>query len=198
MTFTNAANRMTGPYDFMPLMPILESGGLILYPTDTIWSIGCDAANPEAIGRIREIRKMKKDSVLEILVSGIEMLKEYIPDLHPRIETLLLFHTRPVTIIYENSANLPHAANLETGSVAVRLVKDDFCKELIAAHGAPLIAASAHAEGSDFPRFFGEISSEIISGVDKISEYRRWDKKPGQPAVMAQMDERDELEFLRE
>lgn len=197
MTFTNAAIRMTQDYDVLSILPILESGGLILYPTDTIWGIGCDATNAEAVDRVFELKQRDRSKPFVLLVSDIEMLKEYVHRMHPRLQTLLRFHKRPLTIIYENAKNLPANCIGKDGSVAIRIPHDKFCRELIKAFGKPLVASSANISNEPFPAYFGEISSEVISGVDMVVNYRRFDKSKNEPSVIARLDDRDELEFLR-
>jgi len=197
MTFTNAAIRMTQDYNVLSVLPILESSGLILYPTDTIWGIGCDATDAQAVDRIFELKQRDRSKPFVLLVSDVEMLKEYVLNMHPRLQTLLQYHKRPLTVIYENAKNLPANAIGADGSVAIRIVKDKFCRELIAAFGKPLVASSANISDEPFPQFFGEISSEVISGVDLVVDYRRWDKTPSEPSVIARLDDRDELQFLR-
>lgn len=197
MTFTNAAIRMTQDYDVLSILPILESGGLILYPTDTIWGIGCDATDAEAVDRVFELKQRDRSKPFVLLVSDVEMLKEYVHNMHPRLQTLLRFHKRPLTIIYENAKNLAPNCIGADGSVAIRIPNDKFCRELIAAYGKPIVASSANISDESFPGYFGEISSEVISGVDMVVNYRRFDKSKNEPSVIARLDDRDELEFLR-
>lgn len=197
MTFTNAAIRMTQDYDVLSIIPILESGGIILYPTDTIWGIGCDATDAEAVDRVFELKQRDRSKPFVLLVSDVEMLKEYVENMHPRLQTLLRFHKRPLTIIYEKAKNLPANCIGANGSVAIRIPHDKFCRELIAAYGKPLVASSANISDEPFPAYFGEVSSEVISGVDMVVNYRRFDKSKSEPSVIARLDDRDELEFLR-
>lgn len=195
--YQNAATRMAQSYNVMPLVPVLESGGLILYPTDTIWGIGCDATDAAAVDKVFELKQRPKNKPFVLLAADTEMLKNYVEHLHPRLETLLQYHKRPLTLIYDRAKNLPPNCIGADGTVAIRIPQDEFCRDLIAAFGKPLVASSANISNEPFPAFFGEISSQVISGVDAVADHRRWDKSPHEPSVIARLDERDELVFLR-
>ena len=197
-TFTKTANSMVQLYDLEPILNSLENGGTILYPTDTIWGIGCDATNAVAVEKVYALKRQERHHPFILLVSSIEMLKMYVDRVHPRIETLLLFHERPLTIIYPNAKNLAPNAIAADLSVAIRIPHDPFCKELIENFGRPIVATSANIEDAPFPNHFGEISSAVIIGVDHVVKHRRMDKEMNQPSVIARLDEQGELEFLRE
>ena len=197
-TFTKTAVPMVNLYELEPILTCLDNGGTILYPTDTIWGLGCDATNPEAVGKIYELKHRQLDKPFVLLVSSLEMLKDYVEHVHPRVETLLLFHQRPLTIIYEKAKNLPSISHGSNGSVAIRVTLDPFCKELIEAFGKPLVSTSANISNEPFPNHFGEISSAVIVGVDHVVKYRTMDKNMNQPSVIAKLGGNGELEFLRE
>ena len=185
--------------DISEIVRLLEGGGIICYPTDTIWGIGCDATNEAAVARISALKGRAPDKGYVLLVSSIEMLKRYVPKIHPRLETLLSFHQRPLTIVYERGvAGLPAAAKAPDGSAAIRVAQDEFCQQLIEAFGKPLISTSANKSGEPFPPTFGAISSEILGGVDYVVKYRQDDKEPGEPSSIAKLDRHHELDFIRE
>jgi L-threonylcarbamoyladenylate synthase len=121
-----------------------------------------------------------------------------VKNIHPRVETLLLFHTRPLTVIYEQCKNLPLNACAANGSVAIRIPHDDFCKSLLEAFGKPIVATTAQVSGTPMPKHFGEISSDIIMGVDHVVKHRTLDKDMGELSVLARLNNEEELEFLRE
>ncbi|MEO1261835.1 MAG: L-threonylcarbamoyladenylate synthase [Bacteroidota bacterium] len=185
-------------YELEPILDTLENGGTILYPTDTVWGIGCDATNALAVSKIHAMKRLEQDQPFILLVSSIEMLKEYVEQVHPRIETLLLFHERPLTIIYPNAKNLASNAVADDFSVAIRIPHDPFCKNLIEDFGKPLVATSANINNAPAPSHFGEISSAVIVGVDHVVKHRRMDKEMNQPSVIAKLDESGELVFIRE
>lgn len=189
---------MVNNYELEPILACLENGGTILYPTDTIWSIGCDATNIAAVENVFDLKQRDRNKPLVLLAASIEMVKNHIERIHPRIETLLLFHKRPLTIVYKQAKNLAPNVYGDDGSIAIRIPEDRFCRELIDAFGKPLVAANANISGTPFPNHFGEISSSIICGVDHVVKYRTMDKDMNQPAVIATMGESGEMEFLRE
>jgi len=183
---------------FEDILKILEDDGTILMPTDTIWSVGCDVTNAVAIERIKKLKQENESDSLIVLVDSIEMLKEYVETVHPRLETLMMFHTRPMTVIYNKVKNLPSNALLNEEKVAIRVVKDDFCQRIIRSLGRPIITTSANTTDQPYPTIFGEISSEIIRNVDYIVRHRRTDKTPQTPSVIVRYDGKGELVFVRE
>ncbi|MBK7874095.1 MAG: Sua5/YciO/YrdC/YwlC family protein [Saprospiraceae bacterium] len=197
-TYTNEKIRMVQEYDIKGALAILRNGGVILYPTDTIWSIGCDATNPQAVEKVHNIKQKATARSFEILVDSIQMLKDYVEHLHPKIETLLLYHMRPLTVVFDRPRNLPSNATGSDGAAAIRLVQDEFCRSLITEYGKPLLASFASIGDLTFPVNFGAISSEIIEGVDFVVKYRQNEKSASEPAVMVKLSKRDELIFLRE
>ena len=198
MTFTNERAPMVQNYDLEGASRALREGKLILYPTDTVWSIGCDATNLRAVCRIREIKNIRNDDGLEVLVSSISMLKNYVRHLHPRLETLLHYHVRPLTIIYDQGRQLPNSILEADGSIAVRLVQDDYCRALIDELGHPIVAVPADLREGFYPPSFGTISSDVVAKVDYVSRHRRTDRVVSELSVMVRLDEKDELEFIRE
>jgi L-threonylcarbamoyladenylate synthase len=176
----------------------LALGGTILYPTDTIWGVGCDATNEDAVQKIYDLKQRNTGKGFVILVSDLQMLREYVRHVHPRIDTLLAYHTRPITVIYDKSKHLPNNVTAPDGSIAVRVANDPFCRELISSFGKPLVATSANVSDKGFPHHFGEISSEIIERVDYVVKYRQSDKSKHEPSVIVRMSEGEELDFVRE
>ncbi|MFK7772805.1 MAG: L-threonylcarbamoyladenylate synthase [Saprospiraceae bacterium] len=198
MMQTDLQQLMFGKDNLETITTTLENSGLILYPTDTIWGIGCDATNEDAVQRIFDLKKRPYDNPFVILVNSIEMLKNYVEHVHPRIETLLIHHLQPLTMIYDRAKNLPAISHDRNGSVAIRVVQDSFCKELIGQFGKPLIASSANINDKPFPANFGGISSDVITGVDYVVKWKQGEKKLSQPSVIAKFSEKEELIFLRE
>ena len=189
---------MVQNYNLEGALAVLEQGGLLLYPTDTIWSIGCDATNDSAIDQLLQLKRPDQVGCLEILVDSVEMLRKYVDHLHPRIETLLIYHVRPLSVVFDNLRNLPMNLTGKTHSIAIRLVQDDYCRQLIAAYGKPLVASYACVGCNEFPANFGAVSSEIIQGVDFVARHRQYEKIIGQPSVMVRLTTEGELEFLRD
>lgn len=197
-TSVNEKTRMVHNYDLDGALSTLQDGGLILYPTDTIWGIGCDATNAQAVDQVYELKRRDRSKPFILLVDSIEMLKNYVAHLHPRLETLLLYHVRPLTIVFDQAINLPDITKAPDGSVAIRMIQDPFCKDLIKACGFPLVATSANISDEPFPSNFGSVSSEVIRGVDYVVKHRQHEKVMGKPSVMVKLSEKEELIFLRD
>lgn len=189
---------MAAHYDVTRAASVLSRGGLILYPTDTIWGIGCDATDAAAVASIYKLKRRDPAKSFVVLVNSVAMLQHYVAQLHPRLETLLVYHQRPLTVIYDRGANLAPNATAPDGSIAIRIPQDKYCLDLITAANMPLVATSANVSNEPFPAHFGEVSSEIIQGVDYVEKYRQYDKTRREPSVIVRLNEREELEFLRE
>lgn len=145
----------------------LKSGGTILYPTDTIWGIGCDATNPEAIQKIFEIKKREPSQSFIILVETVKRLQDLV-DVPEMVWDIMDMSEKPVTIIYEKAEGLPKELLAEDGSIGIRFIKDDFCKRLITKLNKPLVSTSANFSGEKSPVKFSDISDEIKKSVDFV------------------------------
>lgn len=183
--------------NFNDIIRILKEGGTILYPTDTIWGIGCDAFNLKAVHEIFEIKRRPKTKPFILLVSDVKMLKEYINELHPRIETLLQYYERPLTVIYKHNQNLPKFLLAKDSSVAIRVTNDPFCQQIIHDLGKPIVSTSANLSGQDIPSKFDEIDPSIINNVDYVVNYKRHQSQLSNPSVIIAYDEEGEIQFLR-
>ena len=157
---------------------ILKNGGTILYPTDTIWGIGCDATNVEAINKIFDIKKREKNKSMIILVENEKRLQDLV-EVPEMAWQIIDVSEKPVTIVYDNPKGLPKEILAPDGSIGIRLVKDNFCKKLISKLNKPLVSTSANFSGDKSPMKFSDISNELINLVDyaveenreKVSEY---------------------------
>lgn len=151
------------------LIKVLKLGGIILYPTDTIWGIGCDATNPEAVQKVFELKKREKGKSLIILVENEKRLQDLVEV--PAIAWEIINMSRkPVTIVYNSPKGLPQDCLAEDGSIGIRLVKDLFCKELIGKLNRPIISTSANFSGEKSPMTFSEIPPQLIARADAIAE----------------------------
>jgi L-threonylcarbamoyladenylate synthase len=151
------------------LIDTLKNGGTILYPTDTIWGIGCDATNPEAIEKIFEIKKREKTKSVIILVESEKRLQDLV-DVPEMAWEIMDLSEKPVTIVYDNPRGLPAELLAEDGSIGIRLVKDSYLKKLIGKLNKPLVSTSANLSGQKSPMKFDDISPEIINAVDAIEQ----------------------------
>jgi L-threonylcarbamoyladenylate synthase len=193
-TFTKRTTLMFPNYELSDALTTLRAGGLILYPTDTLWSIGCDATNEASVSKFLNL--VQNNASIEIIVDSIAMLKKHIVHLHPRIETLLLYHTRPLSVKFSEPKDL--ADPLFSADVVFRICQDDYCKQLIGEFGGPLVTSFASFDQQYLPATFGAISSEVIQAVDYVARHRQDDKTPGEPSVVITLSDEDELVFLRE
>lgn len=179
------------------IVPILTKGGSILYPTDTIWGIGCDACNVTAVDNIFKLKQRSKEKGFVLLVADNEMLHQYVERVHPKIQNLLDYHTRPVTVVYDKAKNLPADVVSSDGSIAIRIVQDDFCKEMIKAFGGPIVSTSANISTHPSPKNFKEVSEPIINGVDYVVQHRQEDVSEHLPSVIVKLSNKKELHFIR-
>ncbi|MDZ7876690.1 MAG: L-threonylcarbamoyladenylate synthase [Saprospiraceae bacterium] len=184
---------------FDEILAVLRNGGIILYPTDTTWGIGCDATSEDAVQQLIHVKTEKPEKGYVLLVDSIEMLKKHVGNVHPRVQTLLAYHVRPLTIVYDEAIGIAQNAHSADGSVAVRIVQDAFCRELIRQFGKPIVKTSANIKGQKYPTHYGEIKSDILEKVDIVVRLRQDSKERGEPSIIARFNPgADELDFLRE
>ena len=180
------------------LTAIIQSGGVVLYPTDTLWALGCDATNSSAVDKLLGLKKLHKSKGLVLLADSMEMIMQYADHVPPRIDALLMYHSRPLTVIYDKGINLPPTVLGDGGSVAFRLCRDPFVKLLISSSGKPLVATGACEGYEPMPLNFGNINSNILKAVNGIAAYRRDDKEIGEPSQLVCLDENGDLKFIRD
>ncbi len=150
----------------------LKAGGVILYPTDTIWGIGCDATNEEACQKINQIKNRPAEKSFIILVDSFQMVEKYIPDFPSVCYDLADFAEKPLTIIYPDAKGIAKSIIAEDGSVGIRITKDVNCLKLIKSIKKPIVSTSANISGQPFPKNFSEIDSSIKQNVDSTLEER--------------------------
>ncbi len=150
----------------------LKTGKTILYPTDTIWGLGCDATNTEACEHILQLKNRPSEKSFIVLVDGFQMLERYIPDFHPICYDLVDISERPLTIIYPRAKGLAPTVLAADGSVGIRITKDPLCLKLIRGLKKPIVSTSANLSGEKSPVSFSDISPAIKESVDLILEER--------------------------
>ena len=176
---------------------VLKNNGVILYPTDTIWGLGCDATSPEAVQKIINIKKRSSEKNFIVLLDSESRLQTYVEQVPEQAWTLIEFSEKPLTIIYEKAKNLPHELIAEDGSIAIRVTKDDFCKYLIGALRKPIVSTSANFSGQPSPASFRDIDPEIVNGVDYAANWRRREKMNNPPSTIIRLRTNGEIEFIR-
>lgn len=178
----------------------ISQGKVVLYPTDTIWGLGCDPKNQAAVDRIFEIKKRAKNQPLLLLVDSIAMLKTIVSKIHPKLENILHYNTRPLTIIFDHvKEKFAQGIAAENGSVAIRIVQNEYCQSVIAHLGHPIVSTSANISQQPFPQKFDEISSAVLEQVDYISAHKPPPNEEPLPSSIARFSiQQKELIFLRE
>ena len=185
--------------DLQAALKVLREGGIILYPTDTVWGIGCDATNAEAVALVYEIKKRADSKAMLVLLDGAGKLQGYVEKV-PETAWMLLEASegqKPLTIIYPRAKNL--AANLlaEDGSVGIRITEELFSKALCEQLRRPIVSTSANFSGEPAAKTFSEISPEIIEAVDYVCLFRRDDNSPAQPSSIIKIDDKERINIIR-
>ena len=183
--------------DINAAVTTLQKGGTILYPTDTVWGIGCDARNADAVAKIYAIKKRNESKSMIILLADEAALLHYTNDPAPVVFDFIKGVHKPTTIIYDDAKNLPPNLINQDGSIGIRIVKDEFCKALIRAFGGPIVSTSSNISGYPAPAFFEDIALEIKSGVDYIVQHRRDDLTPAEPSSVIKVSKDGTVLVLR-
>ena len=176
----------------------LREGGIILYPTDTIWGLGCDATSKEAVEKIFRIKNRGESKSLILLVNGFTMLERYVKKIPEAAAAILDVADKPITIIYPEGKNLAPGVCSEDGSVAVRICTDSFCSELIGRFRKPVISTSANISESLSPSVFSEIEQKIILSADYVVRYRQEDTNKKTPSSIIRVDNNGAIKIIRE
>jgi L-threonylcarbamoyladenylate synthase len=176
--------------DIKESLNTLRKGGIILYPTDTIWGLGCDPTNKDAVSRIFSIKSREENKSLIILADSIGMVERYVKEVPEIIYEIAEVSDSPLTIIYPTGKNLAQGVCSEDGSIAIRICKEDFCNELIGRFRKPLVSTSANFSGKPFPANFREIDKELFDKVDYVVKYRQDDrgKNAASPVIKINSD----------
>lgn len=183
--------------DIQNCLTTLTNGGTILYPTDTVWGIGCDATNSKAVEKIFEIKKRNKEKSMIILVADEQDIAAYTTQSNPLTFDYIKGVTKPTTVIYPQAKNIAAALISEDGSIGIRVVKDKFCQMLIRQLGHPLVSTSSNISGYPPPVFFEDIDQEIKNGVDYIVQHRQEDTTPALPSTVIKLSIDGQVTILR-
>lgn len=180
------------------IIETLKSGGIILYPTDTIWGLGCDATNEKAVSRIYEIKKRISSKSMIILLDKIENIEKISQKVPEKAKKIISEKTNPLTIIYQNAKNIANNLIAEDGTVAIRIPDDDFCLNLITEFGKPIVSTSANISNEKSPANFSEISSEIKKQIDYVVKWRQNDNSKSKPSTIIKIEINNEITIIRE
>lgn len=183
--------------DVTRAVEVLRKGGIILYPTDTVWGLGCDATCSEAVERIYALKSRSAGKSMLVLADGEAMLERYVEEVPEIAYSLLEAAVNPLTIVYDKGCGLAASLLGDDGSIGIRITHERFSRELCRRLRRPIVSTSANVSGEPAPRFFNEISAEIRAGVDYIPFYRRDDLAPASPSDIIRLHSDGEFKILR-
>lgn len=179
-----------------PALKVLKKGGTILYPTDTVWGIGCDATNARAIEKIFALKKRDEKKALISLVSDLRMLEQYVEEVPEAAYDILKYADKPTTIIYDKPIRVAENLIAEDDTLAIRVTTDKFCQQLIRKMRRPLVSTSANISGEETPASFSQISPEILKGVDYVVKLHQ-SKKTSRPSAIIKLSNDGKVKVIR-
>nr|WP_294945740.1 L-threonylcarbamoyladenylate synthase [uncultured Mucilaginibacter sp.] len=178
-------------------LKVLQDGGIILYPTDTIWGIGCDATNTDAVQKIFALKQREESKSMIILVDTDNKLQSYITEVPEIAYQLLEFAENPLTLVMPGARNLSPALIADDGSVGIRVSNHPFCQQLIQRLRKPIVSTSANISGQPSPEYFGKISPDIIDGVDYVVDIDQHSMEKKAPSTIMRLAPNGSFEFIR-
>jgi L-threonylcarbamoyladenylate synthase len=184
--------------DIKQALEVLQKGGVILYPTDTIWGIGCDATNPEAVKRVYDIKQRADSKAMLVLVDSEVKVDFYVKDVPEVAWSLIELTTKPLTIIYDGARNLAPNLLAEDGSVGIRVTQEAFSKQLCFRFRKAIVSTSANISGQPSPKTFADISDEVKNRVDYIVGYRQGETSNPAPSSIIKLGKGGEVKVIRE
>ena len=176
---------------------VLRQGGIILYPTDTVWGIGCDATNEDAVAKVYKLKKREDSKSMIILLDNEAKLLSYVREIPQQAWDLIDFSEKPLTIIYPDAKNLARNVIAEDGSIGIRITKDEFCRKLIEKFRKPIVSTSANISGKTAPVDFSSIDKEIQEGVDYVVNLRQNENTISNPSTIIKLGLRGEFKIIR-
>ena len=183
--------------DIKKALEVLRNGGVILYPTDTIWGMGCDATNEEAAAKIYAIKKRSDSKSMLVLMENINLLERYVEEVPAIAYDLIEVTDKPMTIIYPGARNLAKNLIAEDGTIGIRITSENFTRQLIQRFRKPVVSTSANISGEPSPATFADISEEIKAAADYVVKYRQDDLTPASPSGIIKLGVGGQIEILR-
>ncbi len=177
---------------------VLKKGGIILYPSDTIWGIGCDATNPDAVAKIYEIKQREDSKSMLVLIDKAGRIPSYVSEMPDLAWDLVELSEKPLTIIYPNGKNLAKNLLAPDGSIGIRVVNHEFCSKLISRFGRPIVSTSANISGKISPKSFYDIDKEIKSKIDHIVSEEFDHPVSDKPSSIIMLGINGEIKIIRE
>ncbi len=184
--------------DIKKACQVMSEGGVILYPTDTIWGIGCDATNPDAVRKVYEIKQRADSKAMLVLVDSSVKVDFYVDAPPPIVWDLIELADKPLTIIYSNARNLASNLLAEDGSIGIRITNENFSRQLCQRFRKAIVSTSANISGQPSPANFSEVSEEIKSLVDYVVTFRQEDMSSPRPSSIIKIDEAGRIKIIRE
>ena len=175
----------------------MRKGGVILYPTDTVWGIGCDATNPDAVAKVYEIKRRADSKALICLVDSEARLQRYVRNVPNVAWDIIEMATKPTTVILDNAANLAPNLLAEDGSVAIRVTREPFSNQLCYRFQKAIVSTSANISGQEPASNFSDIDPELLEAVDYVCKSRRQEKKPHTPSAIIRLRQNGEVQVIR-
>jgi L-threonylcarbamoyladenylate synthase len=183
--------------DLKTALQVLRNGGVILYPTDTIWGIGCDATNPDAVQRIFDLKQRTDSRSMLVLLENPNMLNTYVKEVPEVAWQLIEVTDKPLTIVYPGARNLAPNLVAADGSIGIRITTETFTEHLIQQFRRPIVSTSANLSGEPSPQNFSEIREEIISAVDYVVKYRQEDSAKTIHSSIIKLGTGGEIQIIR-
>lgn len=184
--------------DIKAAIEVLQKGGIILYPTDTIWGLGCDATNEEAVKKLYDIKKRDESKGMLVLMENAALLERYVEGVPEIAYDLIELTDKPLTIIYDGAKNLARNLMAADGSIGIRITSEAFSAELVRRFKKPIVSTSANVTGKKAPANFNEIPQEIIAVVDYVVKYRQNESQKGRPSSIMKLGRGGEVKIIRE
>ena len=184
--------------DLQKALEVLKSGGIILFPTDTVWSLGCDATNAVAVKKIHDLKKRPSSKQMLILVDVPTRLTNYIKEIPALAWEIIDLTTKPLTIVYSGAKNLPEHLVTSKGSVAIRVTSELFSQTLCSRLKKPIVSSSANYNSKPTPRNFSEIDESIVKAVDYVVQFRQNDATIYNPSGIIELGIHGEIKVIRE
>ena len=183
--------------DIAEAIEVLKRGGIILYPTDTIWGIGCDASNFEAVEKINKLKGRTSDKSFIVLIDDDRKLNKYVRTVPDVAWDIVEYSTKPTTIIYPQGYNLANNVFAKDFSIGIRVVKEGFCHDLLRKYGKPLVSTSANITNSTTPKSLDKIDENIKNGVEYILKSPTGNNLNGKPSIIMKLGVGGDIEFIR-
>lgn len=183
--------------DIRQAVEVMRKGGVILYPTDTVWGIGCDATNSEAVAKIYKIKQRNESKAMICLVDSDNRIQRYVRNVPDVAWDVMNLATKPTTVILDDANGLANNLIAEDGSIAIRITKEEFSKELCYRMQKPIVSTSANVSGEPTAQNYRDISEDIINAVDYVCKARRNEHRPHQPSSIIRLKKDGEVTIIR-